>query len=330
MVNYKLFFPSCSLFIVHCSLFIVHCSLFIVHCSLFIALSTLFIVTGHAQSLDSLRSLATANNLELKVLENEYLSSLERAPQVGQLPDPEAGIGVFPFPVETRLGPQVFRLGATQMFPWFGTLSSKKKLEMAKSNAINEKIGARKLDIFYQVELAYYQLYDIDKSISIISENIAILDALQSLALSKVESGKASAADVLRVQLKIEELNQELKILETAKVGPLASINQLINRPLNTPLVIVDSLAFASLDFDKNALEEEIQINHPMLRMYQLQQEISRKAIDLNELNGKPSFGVGMDYIMVNKRSDLDPPGKWKGHRSAQGFCKNSFVPKSI
>ncbi len=277
--------------------------------SIIVILSTIGFTSISAQSLDSLRSAAVMNNLDLKVLQNEYLASVERAPQVSQLPDPEAGIGAFPFPVETRLGAQVFRLGATQMFPWFGTLARKKELEMAKASATYERIGARKLDIYYQVEMAYFQLYEITKSIGIINNNLPILESLERLALSKVEAGKASAADVLRVQIKIEELTQELKILEIAKVGPLATINQLINEPLDSPFSIVDSLTFASLDFNKTALENEIQINHPMLRMYQLQQEISRKAIDLNELNGKPSFGVGMDYIMVNKRSDLDPPG---------------------
>ncbi len=71
-------------------------------------------------------------NLELKIFEKEYLAALEKAPQVSQLPDPEAGIGVFPLPVETRLGAQILRVGATQMFPWKGTLDSKKDLELAK------------------------------------------------------------------------------------------------------------------------------------------------------------------------------------------------------
>jgi hypothetical protein len=33
---------------------------------------------------------------------------------------------------------------------------------------------------------------------------------------------------------------------------------------------------------------------------------VARQAISLNELNGKPSFGVGLDYIMVSQRNDVD------------------------
>lgn len=284
--------------------------------------------TSNAQSLDSLVTQAVENNLELKVLEKEYYAALEKAPQVSELSDPEVGVGVFPLPVETRLGAQILRVGATQMFPWKGLLAGKKDLELAKAKALFEGIAARALDLSYQVEQAYFQLYEIEKSQSIIRRNLTILQTLEELALTKVESGKASAADVLRVQLKIEELNQELKILETAETKPIAAINQLLNRPLETPIVITDSFAFAIIPFDKNSLAASIEANHPMLRMFELQQDISRQAIALNELNKKPAFGVGLDYIMVNKRSDADPAKNGRDIIQLRGSVKIPLFKK--
>ena len=264
-------------------------------------------ITTQTQTLEELLSTAVENNLELKVLEKEHLAALERAPQVSQMPDPEVGAGGFPFPVETRLGPQYLRLSATQMLPWFGILGSKKDLELAKAKALYERIGARELELGYEVKLGYYRLYEIQQSQAIIRRNIAILESLERLALAKVESGKSTAADVLTVQLKIEELEQELEILETAKVSPTVTINQLLNRDLATPITITDSLEYVVLPFNKAALLADIEATHPMLRMFKLQQDISRQSISLNELNGKPSFGVGLDYIMVGKRDDAEP-----------------------
>lgn len=263
-------------------------------------------INALAQPLQTLLDEAKENNLELKILEKEYFAALEKAPQVSQLPDPEVGVGIFPLPVETRLGPQLIRIGATQMLPWKGLLKGKKDLELAKAKALYERTGARALDVFFQIKQSYYQLYQIEKSQTIIRRSIVILETLEKLALTKVESGKATAADVLRVQLKTEELKQELIILEKNKINPTVSINQLLNRSLQTPIVMMDSLAFAVLPFDKNMLMETIQKNHPLLRMFELQQDISRQAIALNGLNGKPSFGVGLDYIMVNKRKNID------------------------
>lgn len=275
--------------------------------SIIICLLFLSSTIVNAQSLDELLITAVENNLELKALENEYLAALERAPQVSQLPDPEAGFGVFPLPVETRLGAQTVRLSATQMFPWFGTLDSKRDLESTKAKALYERIAARTLDLSYEVKSAYYRLYEIQQSQSIVQRNITIMEALESLALAKVESGKTTAADVLRVQLKIEELKQELQILETAKTNPTTEINQLLYRSLETPIVVTDSFSFAIMPFDKDTLAVNIQGNHPMLRMFELQQEVSKQAISLNKLDGKPSFDVGLDYIFVNPRTDAEP-----------------------
>ena len=41
--------------------------------------------------------------------------------------------------------------------------------------------------------------------------------------------------------------------------------------------------------------------------MFELQQEVAQQAINLSDLNNKPSFGVGLDYIMVNQRRDAEP-----------------------
>ena len=253
------------------------------------------------QSLIDLLADAKGNNLTLKILEKEYYAALEKAPQVSQLPDPEVGLSAFLLPVETRLGPQIFRVGATQMLPWKGILSTKKDLELAKAKAIYERIAVQELELTYQIKKAWLQLYEIQQSQLIIQRNLQLLESLDKLALAKVESGKTTGADVLMVQLKKEELLQELAILKRAEAKPLTTINQLLNRPLETEIVVRDSLSFAQIPYHKDSLMANIQGNHPMIRMYALQQEVAKKSLDLSQLDSKPDFGIGLDYIMTNR-----------------------------
>jgi Cu(I)/Ag(I) efflux system membrane protein CusA/SilA len=269
-----------------------------------ILLLSFAIPAASGQSLDQLTQEIVAQNPELKMLNSEYRAALERVPQVSQLPDPEIGIGAFPFPVETRLGGQQLRLSATQMFPWFGTLSQQEALESAKAKAVYERIGAKLLELKYQLAQSYFQLYNTQRSSAIIQQNIVILETLENLALTKVEGGKASAADVLRVQLKMEELSQELAILKAAEQAPTASINQLRNQPLDVPIVISEDLAFANLPYNKDSLLANLQDNHPMIRMFKRQQEVAKEAITLNAFSAKPSFGLGLDYIAVKEREN--------------------------
>jgi len=254
-----------------------------------------------AQSVDSLIAEAASNNLELKILEKEYLTALEIVPQVGQLQDPEVNLGIIPLPIETRLGGQVLRLGATQMLPWKGVRDSKKELALAKAKPLYERIAARQLDLAYQIKQAWYELYELGQRQGILQRNLTILETLDQLALAKVESGKATASDVLRVQLKKEALNQEILLLETAKAKPTTTINELLNRSLAIPITIADSLTFAEVPFNKAALAANISANHPIIRMFALQQKVAEQTMAVNKLDSKPDFGVGLDYILVNK-----------------------------
>ena len=178
---------------------------------------------------------------------------------------------------------------------------------MAKAKTLYERIGIKALDLKFLIKRSFYQLYEIEQSQSIIEESMVILAALQNLARAKVESGKGSTADVLRVQLKEEELRQKMQILQASETKPTVAINQLLNRELVTEIPISPGLTFATMPVNKDSLLIRLSDNHPLLRMLSLQQEVSQKKITLNELDSKPTFGVGLDYLMVDARSDAEP-----------------------
>ena len=260
-----------------------------------------------AQQLDEMIADAISNNLQIRALENEYLAAYERAPQVGQIPDPEIGVGGFLLPVETRLGTQGVRLSGTQLIPWPGLLENKRQLENAKARALQERVRARELEIAFDVKRNYFKLYLIQEREDILIRNIEILMALEKMALAKVESGKALASDAITVQIRIAELEKELLVLEKAEVTPRVNLNQLLNRDLNTPCVISDTLVFAVLPYVKDSILSQVSQFHPQMRMFELQQEVSRQAMEVNALSGRPDLGVGVDYITVSRRSDADP-----------------------
>lgn len=274
-----------------------------------LALGTTLIIAqqAHAQSPDELLQMAIEANQELQALKKEYLAALEKAPQLSQLPNPEIGVGAFILPVETRVGPQQGRISVTQMFPWFGALQAQEDWAIAQAKSMFERIAATELELRYRISLAYFSLYELQASQLTIQKNIILFNSLKELAVAKVSSGQATLADVLRLDLKIDELQQRLQLLENRKRKPLADINQILHRNLDSPILVPDSLFVAELTTSQDSLLAEIRITHPMIRMYQLQQEASRMAIRANELQGKPSFGIGLDYINTGQRTDAFP-----------------------
>lgn len=274
-----------------------------------LSLALLLAATARAQPLAELLAEVQNRHPELRALEQDYAAALERPAQVDALPHPEIGVGFAPWPIETRLGPQRFRFGLTQMFPWPGTRDARADLARREASRYPEQRRAAALELSYQLKTAYYALYGLRAKQLLIDRQLELLEALRRLALARVESGRGRAADVLFVDLRIREWEQEKAILREREDQPRATINQLLQRPLPTPVVVPDSLPFAPLPFDQDTLAAYLGQWHPRLRENRQQQAIAQGALALNELERRPTFGIGADYLQVGERGDANPSG---------------------
>jgi len=118
----------------------------------------------------------------------EYKAALQKIPQVGSLSDPELSIGVFLSPMELVNGNQVADIRLMQMFPWFGVLKYARDEMSLMANAKFELFRDAKLQVFYDVQRTWYQLYKIQKDISISEKNIEILKIIERLAIVRFKS----------------------------------------------------------------------------------------------------------------------------------------------
>jgi outer membrane protein TolC len=156
----------------------------------FIALSSWIVVNSQQYPDSLLRYLVIAAKNNPTVLQrfNEYQASLQKIPQVGSLPDPELSAGVFLSPMELVSGNQVADLRLMQMFPWFGVLRYGKDEMSLMAKAKFELFRDAKLQVFYDVQRTWYDLYKVQKDISISEKNIEILKLIERLALVRFKS----------------------------------------------------------------------------------------------------------------------------------------------
>ena len=273
-------------------------------------LSILFVIVSHSntygQSLDSLLQLVVENNLELKSLRLEYETELLNVEQVRQLDNPQVGVGIPVLQPETRLGPQVMMVNASQMFPWFGTRQAKEDVVISMSKAKYERIASLRLELFNRLEIAYHQLVFLKEKQLIFSKIIVQYEALYEVVLSKVESGNGSMANSLRIQLKIDELNQMFLKLNIAKESLYARINALTFQPWDT-VIDPESTISQTLDFDLETYKLKIKEHYPMILKMNQEIEVSRNKQIVNKKMGSPMIGLGLDYALVNERTDMNP-----------------------
>ena len=244
---------------------------------------------------------AAENNPGLKSRFSEYLAALEIVPQVKALPDPQVAFGYFIQPVETRVGPQQFKISASQMFPWIGTLKAKENLAIQVAKAKLEAFEEAKSKLFNEIRSTYFNTYFNHKAIEITIENIDILNTFRKLANIKFESGLVSAVDEYRIEIEIGELENHLALLKDQQVVLEVMFNNLLNRDNKNPVLVPELLWNDNFPLTKQAALDSINLlNHQLLSLdfqqlaLQFRQEVASNM-------GKPSFKIGLGYTIVGK-----------------------------
>lgn len=244
---------------------------------------------------------AAENNPGLKVKFNEYMAALEIAPQVKALPDPVVAFGYFISPVETRNGPMQFKVAASQMFPWIGTLKAKENAANQAAKVKFEVFEEAKSKLFNEIKVTYFNTYFNRKAIDITLENIEILNSFRKLANIKFEAGLVSAVDEYRLEIEIGELENQLASLKDKQLVLELMFNNLLNTEKNEEVITPELLWTNDFPLRKQAAMDSInQSNHQLLSLDMQQLALQYKQEVASNM-GKPSFNIGLDYTIIGK-----------------------------
>tara|TARA_R110002167_G_scaffold145098_1_gene336015 strand:+ start:1510 stop:2745 length:1236 start_codon:yes stop_codon:yes gene_type:complete len=264
------------------------------------------------EDLDNYLKIAAENSPDLRATFNEYMAAMEKVPQVGTLPDPQAVFGYFIQPAETRVGPQRANFGLSQSFPWFGLLGARADVATDFAKAKYEEFENTKSNLFFEVKTAYYNYYFIEKAIEITKENIEILEVFKRLSLVKIEAGTATVVDELRVELEINDLVNQLELFLDTKDVFRVKFNNLLDVDERTEIIVPDLLWQDNMPLDQlNMLEEIYASNHQLKGIdHKINAFINQEVVAKKE--GLPKFNIGLGYTVVgnNPLSTVSDNGK--------------------
>ena len=271
--------------------------------TIFFLFSILFCLKGNAQQLETLINEALENNPEIQKFELQYKRASEKVNEINTIPNSEFSVGYFVSEPETRTGAQRFKVSAKQMLPWFGTITSRENYISSLADAKYEDIVIAKRKLMASVSQSYYNLYANKAKQKVITENIKLLETYETLALTSVEVGKASAVDVLRLQMRQNEMQQLKDVLSQQFLAEQTNLNNLLNRENDIAVTLVDSLIMPSEDFEINS--ESLALHPELLKYDKLYQSIEQSEL-LNQKESSPMIGFGLDYINVSERPDMN------------------------
>ncbi|MDF9795627.1 cobalt-zinc-cadmium efflux system outer membrane protein [Catalinimonas alkaloidigena] len=275
---------------------------------LLLLISLTMTIEVKAQSLSEYMKVGAENNPSLKAKYQEYLSALEKIPQVGALPDPRLSFGYFINPVQTRAGDQVARISLEQMLPWFGTLKARKDASSQEAKVRFEEFMRLRNELYFDVKKSYFQLHNIQQDIRLSKENIEILKSYEQIATQKYENDLSTMVDILTIQMQIRNEQNKLFTLEENLTAQYAQLNALLNR---APDAVVETPEGLPLSFDLmniDSLRAQVLENHPSLSILREESELLALEARLADLSSKPEIGIGLDYGFMRARTDMEVP----------------------
>lgn len=274
-----------------------------------ILILSLFLVSGFAkaQVLEDLIQEAYTNSPEIQKFDVQYKIASEKVNEANSLRNTDFNFGYMAVAPEMEMPMERFRVSVMQMLPWFGTISARENYaaSMAEAQYVEVVIAKRKLAL--SISQRYYQLYEIRAKQEVLDKNITLLQTYERLALNSLEVGKASAVDVLRLQIRQNELRQQKEVLLQENKEIQAAINSLMNLPYDKEVVVVGSFEIPEEENYYNY--ENLDVNPELLKYDKLYQSVEQAEV-LNQKERAPMLGFGVEYVNQENSPMITSPYK--------------------
>ena len=184
-------------------------------------------------SLQSLMDQLEKNNPEIRAARFRFEAATKRPSQVGAPPEPKlafvnSGVGQ-PFSSLNASDFAYRGIGVSQEIPFPGKLSLASEEAQREADSERENYRSVVLEKTSQLKTTYYEWYFVVKAIEITSKNRDLLDRFEQIARARYAVGKGIQPDVLKAQVEVSGLVQQLDLLEQKKLLAEARIRSVLN-----------------------------------------------------------------------------------------------------
>src|SRR2546426_7392339 len=187
-----------------------------------------------------------ANNPDILAAKYRFEAATKRPPQVSTLPEPKLALVNFGVgqPFSGFVNEFAYRaIGVSQEIPFPGKLELAGEEAQREADSDRENYRSIVLEKTSQLKAVYYDWYSVTKAIEITSKNRDLLDRFEQIARARYSVGKGIQPDVLKAQVEVSGLAQQLEMLQQKKIrhrsaNPLfAELRSPTGPPLRDPAI---------------------------------------------------------------------------------------------
>ena len=214
-------------------------------------------------------------------------------------PDPRLQLGLMNrtlpgFGLADPLG--MTEIEVMQMLPFPGKLRLAGEVANEQARAQRARAADLGWDVRARAAMAFYELYEMDQSLVVARGTLRLLHDLGETARTMYAVGEGRQADVLRAQVEIARMEEDILRMETERVSAAAMLNGLLARggdaPVGSPVLpaFPDSLA------PLGTLAAEAEARRPMVAAGEAEVRAAGAALRLARREIWPDLELGVRY----------------------------------
>jgi outer membrane protein TolC len=251
---------------------------------------------------------ALERNSKIQAAREKYAALKEKVPQAGALEDPMLGAGVVSLPNNFDFNEEdmtMKEISVSQKFPFPGKRGLSEEVAAKEADAGGAEADETANQVAKEVKIAFYDLSHVYRSMEVTQRNKTILEDLSRITQTRYALGQSIQEDVIRNQVEISKIVDDLIMLEQKKRAATAKLNYLLNQPQNTPLGRPAEFDFHRAAFSIEELQQRAVADNPMLRA--LKQDIAArgKNVELARRDYFPDFSVKLAYGQREDRLNM-------------------------
>ena len=246
-----------------------------------------------------------ARNPELVAARKQWEAATNRITQARSLDDPILSIQLWNVPQPfkaTQADNTIF--GLSQNLPFPGKLGLKGEVASRSADMTEQAVHAKERELVTRLKQAYYDLFLMQKTIQIHHEQVELLRQFFEIANTKFRAGKGSQADVLKAQVELSLLQQQLPVLEQRRKTAGAMLNTLLDRDPSLPLGLAQEPSPLPIDQPLDDLHRLALNDRPELKAAELDVQRNEQSHALAQRQYYPDFNVAFQRFQNYQTND--------------------------
>jgi outer membrane protein TolC len=214
-------------------------------------------------------------------------------------PDPQFQLGIMNRQLPSLAPMEVLgmtQLQVMQMVPLAGKLGLAGDAAAAQASAARERAEDVSWQLRSDVAMAFYDLYAADRSIEVATVSRRLLQDIAKTAQTMYAVGDGRQADVLKAQVEIARMTEDVVRMRTMRTAMVSRIGGLLNRAIDSMLASPELPPFPTELPSLDSLQRWAELNRPMIRAGREDVRAADASLRFARRDIWPDLQIGVQY----------------------------------